>query len=74
MIGSTGRFFDLGQPTHRVAPLTPSLRDGHLFWGHIPGNKLPGYLHLVPSGQKNSRTPVRKIEATPLRRALTPDW
>src|SRR5258707_14217974 len=34
--------------------ITPSLRDGSLFaW--IPGNKLPGYDHLVPPGQTHLR-------------------
>src|SRR5260370_23844926 len=34
--------------------ITPSLRDGSLFaW--IPGNKLPGYHHLVPPGQTHLR-------------------
>ena len=32
-------------------PITPSLRDGRLF-GHIPGNKLPGYYHSIPPGQR----------------------
>src|SRR5260221_14586770 len=31
--------------------ITPSLRDGSLF-ERIPGNKLPGYDHLVPPGQR----------------------
>jgi len=32
-------------------PITPSLRDGSLF-ERIPGNKLPGYDHSVPPGQR----------------------
>ena len=32
-------------------PITPSLRDGSLF-ERIPGNKLPGYDHSVPTGQQ----------------------
>jgi hypothetical protein len=31
--------------------IIPSLRDG-LFFGVIPGSKLPGYAHKVPPGQK----------------------
>jgi hypothetical protein len=31
-------------------PITPYLRHGW-FIGRVPGNKLPGYLHSVPSGQ-----------------------
>jgi len=31
--------------------IIPSLRDG-LSFGVIPGNKLPGYVHKVPPGQK----------------------
>ena len=34
--------------------ITPSLRDGSLLKG-IPGNKLPGYDHLVPPGQTHRR-------------------
>jgi hypothetical protein len=32
-------------------PITPSLRD-EVMGGTFPGNKLPSYLHSVPSGQK----------------------
>src|SRR5215469_2164610 len=41
-----------------------TLRDGS-FLASVPGSKLPGYLHYVPSGQNSSSTLVRKIEATP---------
>jgi hypothetical protein len=41
-----------------------SLRDGFFVW-HTPGNKLPGYDHSVPPGQK--LTTVHEIEATSLR-------
>jgi len=41
-----------------------TLRDGS-FVEPIPGNKLPGYLHLVPSGQQTSPTPVHIFEAAP---------
>ena len=32
-------------------PIIPSLRDGS-FPAHNPGNKLPGYVHSVPTGQR----------------------
>jgi len=38
-----------------------SLRDGFFGW-HTPGNKLPGYDHSVPPGQRLS-TPVHKFDA-----------
>jgi hypothetical protein len=38
-----------------------SLRDGFFVW-HTPGNKLPGYDHSVPPGQRLS-TPVHKFDA-----------
>jgi hypothetical protein len=38
-----------------------SLRDGFFVW-HTPGNKLPGYDHSVPPGQRVS-TPVHKFDA-----------
>src|SRR5260370_5329884 len=44
-----------------------SLRDGFFGW-HTPGNKLPGYDHSVPSGQRLS-TPVHEFDATTLRAA-----
>jgi hypothetical protein len=40
-----------------------TLRDGS-FLGHIPGSKLPGYLHLVPSGQQTIPTGVHIFEST----------
>jgi hypothetical protein len=48
MIGSDRRatIRTIDQPWVRI---TPSLRDRRLF-GHIPGNKLPGYDHSVPTG------------------------
>jgi len=42
-----------------------SLRDGFFVW-HTPGNKLPGYDHSVPPGQRLS-TPVHKFDARSLR-------
>jgi hypothetical protein len=42
-----------------------SLRDGFFVW-HTPGNKLPGYDHSVPPGQRLSR-PVHKFDARSLR-------
>ncbi len=56
MIRSTGR--SSTKLTHRPSGTV------RLF-GRIPGNKLPGYDHPVPSGQQISQTTVRKIEATP---------
>jgi hypothetical protein len=48
--GST--FCSLPQDDERLSnQITPSLRDG-LFFGAIPGSKLPGYPHKVPPGQK----------------------
>ena len=44
-------------------PQTIPCGDGS-FFKRIPGNKLPGYHHLVHSGQK-PRAPVRKIDSTP---------
>jgi hypothetical protein len=41
-------------------PITPSLRDGSLLNG-IPGNKLPGYDHLVPPGQTRLRPYVTRM-------------
>jgi hypothetical protein len=41
-----------------------SLRDGFLVW-HTPGNKLPGYDHSVPSGQRLS-TPAYEFDARSL--------
>jgi hypothetical protein len=38
-----------------------SLRDGFFVW-HTPGNKLPGYDHSVPPGQRPS-TPVHEFDA-----------
>ena len=51
MIGSTGRSYSLGGEIRRAARLAPSLRDAWPF-RHIPGNKLLGYHHSVPPGQK----------------------
>src|SRR5260221_10851773 len=43
-----------------------SLRDGFFVW-HTPGNKLPGYDHSVPPGQKT-------LNACPrIRRRITPN-
>ena len=42
--------------------LRPSLRDGS-FVKPIPGSKLPGYLHSVPSGQQNSPTHVHIFDS-----------
>jgi len=42
-----------------------SRRDGFFVW-HTPGNKLPGYGHSVPPGQRLS-TPVHKFDARSLR-------
>ena len=56
------------RPGHWHAYRTQSyrpLRDGILF-ERIPGNKLPGYDHPVPPGQRLS-TPVHIFEATSLR-------
>jgi hypothetical protein len=53
MIGSTGRSSTWGSQyigsrgSHRPSGTVT------FFW-HIPGNKLPGYLHLVPSGQQTA--------------------
>jgi hypothetical protein len=53
-IGSEGTFCDLGGE-HACRPTrTVPLRDGS-FFHRIPGNKLPGYHHSVPSGQKSSQ-------------------
>jgi hypothetical protein len=38
-----------------VDPIIPSLRDGSPF-GTVPGNKLPGYHHSIPSGQQTATT------------------
>jgi hypothetical protein len=40
-----------------------SLRDGS-FSCSIPGSKVPGYDHLVPSGQIAFPRPIRKIDST----------
>jgi hypothetical protein len=54
-----GRRDKLEVPNHTVLTgRTP-------FSGCIPGSKLPGCYHLVPSGQKSSLTLVHKIESTP---------
>jgi hypothetical protein len=37
-----------------------------LFCKRIPGSKLPGYDHLVPSGQKAFLRPFHKIDSTSL--------
>src|SRR5215469_9435925 len=42
----------------RCYPIIPSLRDDHDF-GPFPGSKLPGYLHLVPSGQRHLANETR---------------
>jgi hypothetical protein len=53
MIGSKGRFFDhCGNISGSAGSHRPS-GTGRLF-GHVPGNKLPGYDHLVPPGQRLS--------------------
>ena len=39
------------------------LRDGSFLSG-IPGSKLPGYYHLVLSGQTAFPRPIRKIDST----------
>jgi len=46
MIGSNRRATTINQPWARIIP---SLRDGSPVW-NIPGNKLPGYDHSVPTG------------------------
>ncbi len=48
-----------------VDPIIPSLRDGAPF-GTVPGNKLPGYHHSVPSGQQPP-LPVHIFESKSLR-------
>jgi hypothetical protein len=45
--------------------IIPSLRDGAPF-GTVPGNKLPGYHHSVPSGQQPP-LPVHIFESKSLR-------
>jgi hypothetical protein len=42
--------YDQGRLIHRASGSDRALRDGFLI-ARIPGNKLPGYDHLVPSGQ-----------------------
>ena len=37
------------------------------FFARIPGNKLPGYHHSVPPGQRRS-APIRPIAVSPIRR------
>jgi len=50
VIGAERTFYHLEGGT-REQTTSDSLRDGS-FFNRIPGSKLPGYLHLVPSGQK----------------------
>jgi hypothetical protein len=40
---------------------------GRILLGRFPGNKLPGYHHLVPSGQQPLLKPVHIFETTSLR-------
>ena len=47
-----------------------SLRDGFFVW-HTPGNKLPGYDHSVPPGQRLS-TPVHEFAARSLHPSRPP--
>jgi hypothetical protein len=49
----------INQPGVRISR---ALRDGFSL-GHVPGNKLPGYFHNVPSGQGHL-TPVHEFGAT----------
>jgi hypothetical protein len=74
MIGATGTFCDLELGTReqinsdRTLPPSPSWlwrtrRDGS-FFKRFPGNKLPGYLHLVPLGQMPILRPVHKVDTT----------
>ena len=39
---------------------------GRVLFKSLPGSNLPGYHHLVSSGQKVLLTPVRKIDSTSL--------
>ena len=45
-----------GPTGNAVIKIIPSLRDG-IWWCIIPGNKLPGYDQLVPSGQRSTGPP-----------------
>ena len=49
-----------------MSPLDPIMLypTGRVFFGHIPGNELPGYDLLGPYGTKNRRNTVRNIEPT----------
>jgi hypothetical protein len=58
MIKSTGRSSTLWRSTVAVntsGSAAHTVTYGTVtFFGHIPGNKLPGYAHLVPPGQRLS--------------------
>jgi len=51
MIPLVDRVFDLPWKNYPRFRIVPSLRDG-IGWGLFPGNKLPGYDHAVPPGQR----------------------
>jgi hypothetical protein len=65
----TGHSFSLGgEYIGQLSSYRP-YGTGRLF-AQIPGNKLPGYLHLVPPGQRYL-IPVREIDATSERLSRT---
>ena len=51
VIGAEGTFYHLEGVTREQTNSDRTLRDGS-FSNRIPGSKLPGYVHLVPSGQR----------------------
>jgi len=76
MIGSRGRFFDHWRESIRSRGSDRPSGTGCPF-GRVPGNKLPGYDHDVPTGPsptgpvgtKTTLTPVRIFDSISLRAA-----
>jgi hypothetical protein len=60
----------MNTPVDKLRPYP--LRDGS-FFNRIPGNKLPGYHHLVPSGQKPFLPFVHQIDSTSAGGPLPPN-
>src|SRR5215471_2878109 len=63
MSWSTGVFSTQARTTFLPTQSYRSLT-GRFGFFRIPGSKLPGYLHFVPSGQKPFLRPVHKIDST----------
>ena len=61
---------NLGPSSGAGTQLTP-FPTGRIVFGDFPGNKLPGYLHPVPPGQKHASPFASHVSQTYLRKSVS---